>query len=380
MAEGGYKKMPCPVPTKTPMQGSEMQYNLSLDRNKYKVACRFLLQKAVQQLIFSRFPDLRNSNFCKCSTVHLGDFVAIKRNPETQRAYYHGVVTCSSPLLCPVCSPRIMGYRSGEIMHGVHEWLSRSEENTCYLLTFTLQHSLADSLVDLLSLFADARQIFWRNGSVRRLLSLAGSVGRITSTEIQFSSENGWHPHQHALLFCRKSAFDVEFLRSVWVSALEFVGLSGIGRVAFDLIEARSAAQYLTKLSHEVALGALKEGRGHGHYSIVQMMQEVFIGEAWAFDRFAELFDSMRGLHCLTWSRGLKKSLGISDVSDSDITLNSADASQLIDYLTMTKKVFSAFSPAQKGILLDAVAADRRDEVVKLFASVGAGGFADDCV
>lgn len=370
MAEGGYKKIPCPVPSKTPMQGSVKQYNVSLDQDKCKVIFRFILQKSIQQLISSKFPGLRNKDFCKCSRVHLGDLVTVKRNPVTERAYYHGVISCANPLLCPVCSPRIMGFRSGEIMQGVHEWLSRSENNTCYLLTFTLRHSLADSLQQLLSLFADARQIFWRNGSVRRLLSSSGGVGRITSTEIQFSLDHGWHPHQHVLLFCKKSDFDVDFLRSVWVSALESVGLSGIGKIAFDLVEARSAGQYLTKLSHEVALGGLKQERGCGHYSIVQLMQEVFLAESWACDCFAELFYAIRGLHSLTWSKGLKKELGVIEVSDSDISENRADSSDLVDYMTLADSVFCLLTPAQKGLLLDAVAQDQRDVLDKILEKI----------
>lgn len=371
MAEGDYKKIPCPVPVKTPQQGSEMQYNVSLDQNKCKVVFRFILQKDIQQLIASRFPGLRNKDFCKCSRVHLGDLVTVKRNPSTERAYYHGVVTCASPLLCPVCSPRIMGYRSGEIVRAVHEWLSRSENNTCYLLTFTLRHSLDASLDHLLSLFAEARRIFWANGSVKRLLSSSGSAGRITATEIQFSSENGWHPHQHILLFCRKSNFDDNFFRSVWVDSLASVGLSGIGKYAFDMFENPNAGPYLTKLSHEVALGSLKEGRGQGHYSIVQLMQEVFSGEGWACDRFAELFYAIRGLHSLTWSKGLKKELGVIEVSDSDIAENRADSSALHDYFCIADSCFRLFSAAQKGLLLDAVAQDDRDLIKKIFASIG---------
>ena len=370
MAEGGYKKIPCPVPSKTPMQGSVKQYNVSLDQDKCKVIFRFILQKSIQQLISSRFPGLRNKDFCKCSRVHLGDLVTVKRNPVTERAYYHGVISCANPLLCPVCSPRIMGFRSGEIMQGVHEWLSRSENNTCYLLTFTLRHSLEGSLEYLLSLFAEARQIFWRNGNVRRLLSSSGCAGRITATEIQFSSENGWHPHQHILLFCRKSNFDDNFFRSVWVDSLASVGLSGIGKFAFKMFEAPNAGPYLTKLSHEVALGSLKEGRGQGHYSIVQLMQKVFSGEGWACDRFAELFYAIRGLHSLTWSKGLKKELGVVEVSDSDISENRADSSDLVDYMTLADSVFCLLTPAQKGLLLDAVAQDRRDVLDKILEKI----------
>ena len=216
---------------------------------------RFKLQHYAQNKLLERETIRVNSNFAKCHRATFGSITSLMRNPESSRAYYNGVVTCANAFLCPVCSPRIMGVQGGEIGKAVKQWLARDSRNTCYMLTFTFSHSISDSLSGLLSAFKNALVRFWATGSIKRLLVASGRVGRITATEIQYSRKNGWHPHQHVLLFCRVADFDQAKLAGFWLGALESSGLSGLSDIAFDLVEARSCETYLTKISSEMALG-----------------------------------------------------------------------------------------------------------------------------
>ena len=332
---------------------------------------RFKLQAIAKKLIRSRLDGFENKNYCKCHSTTRSALVSLRRNPETFRAYYDGVITCATSMLCPVCSPRIMGTRSAEIRTAVHSWLAGASENTCYLITLTVRHCLTDSLVKLLSLFKKAREAFWRHGTLKRLLQDSGRVGRITATEIQYGINNGWHPHQHILLFCRKTDFQLDVLRSIWLAALASVGLSGVGDIAFDLIEARSCDSYLTKLSSEMVLGALKDGRLLGHYSPFQLLEEFASGSAWAGDRFLELFASARQIHPLVWSRGLKARFGIGEVSDQQITDNKADASSLVDFLWMQDKGFKILTPELRAALRNAAAVGDWDKACCLLDGAG---------
>lgn len=340
------------------------QNNITLPQNPEKVKsesdffqycantyCRFLLQDIAQKIIAEIFPKLKKSNYCKCHKVTRSAVIDLKRNPETLRAYYNGICTCATPLLCPVCSPRIMGYRAAEIRKAVHLWLAEDENNTCYLITLTLRHSLKDNLVYLLEIFAKARKYFWGHRTVKKLFKQSDRAGRITATEINFSITNGWHPHQHILLFCKKTVFDIEVLRNIWLNALSSVGISGIGSIAFDLIEARSADQYLTKISSEMVLGSLKDGRKYGNYSPFQLLAEVTEKSDWARDRFAELFQAARKIHPLVWSKGLKARFGIGEVSDQEISDNKADKSKLLKFLSILDDGFKKLTYTEKAAL-----------------------------
>ena len=239
------KKLPCSGRSTIEQGISKVQDTISQDTIKVKsemdilqyfcnTLTRFNLQDKAQSAISKIFPDLKHKNYCKCHNTVRGSIVDLKRNPETQRAYYHGICTCATPMLCPVCSPRIMGYRAAEIRHAVHSWLAENPLNTCYMITLTLRHSLHDMLGYLLDLFATARKYFWGHRTVKKLLKQSDLIGRITSTEINFSLKNGWHPHQHILLYCKKTDFDKETLCNIWLAALHSVGLSGRPRRVFS--------------------------------------------------------------------------------------------------------------------------------------------------
>lgn len=337
---------------------------------------RFKLQHYAQNKLLERETIRVNSNFAKCHRATFGSITSLMRNPESSRAYYNGVVTCANAFLCPVCSPRIMGVRGGEIGKAVKQWLARDSRNTCYMLTFTFSHSISDSLSGLLSAFKNALVRFWATGSIKRLLVASGRVGRITATEIQYSRKNGWHPHQHVLLFCRVADFDQAKLVGFWLGALESSGLSGLSDIAFDLVEARSCETYLTKISSEMALGNLKQDRGSGHFSPMQLLAEAADGADWAADRFCELFRATRGIHSLCWSRGLKAYFGIGDVSDLAITEGAAQP-ELRKFMDIVAEGFRKLSTAEKALLRNYAAMNDYDRASALLSKLSIEFFKD---
>lgn len=283
----------------------------------------FLKLALSQSSLSNYFPSIS-----KCHSSTIGSIVSLVRNPESKRAYYNHVETCGNVLCCPLCSARIMGRRRTEIENAVKSWFDSDPFNTCFMLTFTASHCLHLSLSDFLVRFKTALKMFWKDGRIVRFLSSASRFGRITAMEFQYGLKNGWHPHQHVLLFCRRCVLDVDLFRTVWLSCLLAVGLSAIAEIGLVITDGHDpsiSGSYLSKIGMEMAFSNLKRGRGAGHYSPMQLLFEAASGEVWAKDRFLELLTTSRGVHVLQWSRGLKSRFGICDVSDHDIAAGQAD-------------------------------------------------------
>lgn len=342
----------------------------SFEKYRISVFNGYFLQVYARKLVHEIFPFRDNINYCKCGIIPVSAFVSVFRHSEFRRASFNGVVTCANPFLCPVCAPRIMGRRSSEIKQAVHQWLSESEENTCYLLTLTFRHSINDSLRSMFSNMKMALKSFWSDRSIKAMFSDAGRIGRVTAFEITFSSVSGWHPHEHILIFCKKFNFDHSVLNERWKNALKRSKLSGLSGIALDLIEARSCDKYLQKISAEMALSNCKQGRGSGSFSPFQLLAAYADGQSWAGDRFKELFKvySQSHLHPLQWSRGLKSRFGIVDVSDSDIVENRVDP--LVLWSMIPSPIYRKLSAYDKAFLRICAAIGDKDRFVLYFSRI----------
>lgn len=338
---------------------SRRSQNVKFDLEKlreyqYNSYTSYRMLAVIQSLILeaSLFTRFRSLGACNSSTI--SSIVSIVRNPDNFHAYYNNVVSCGNAFCCPVCAPRIMSKRRTEIENAVYAWFSWDALNTCFMLTFTASHSINFSLADFLVRFKTALQMFWRDGRIKRFLSSASRVGRITATEIQYGSANGWHPHQHVLLFCRRCSIDIDLLRTVWLSCLAAVGLSAsveIGLVVTDGHDPSIAGAYLSKIGMEMAFSNLKQGRGRDHFSPMQLIFNAASGEEWAAERFLEVLNVSRGLHSLQWSRGLKASFGIGEVSDQEVAAGVAET-ETVPFIHLLADDFrDKFSYTEKALL-----------------------------
>lgn len=315
----------------------------------------YRLQYSAQKIVKELYPMRKNFNFCKCGKVTISELVELKRNPEYSRAYYNGVATCQHPALCPVCSARIMSFRASEIAFAVHSHLS-DPDNTCYLLTLTFKHSLDDSLDSSISSMKKALKKFWEDRLVIKSFSACGRVGRITSFEINYSRDYGWHPHEHILIFGKKMDADLKktekTLSKRWLYFLNKSGLEGLSGIALDLVEARSCDKYLQKISSEMALLNTKQGRGAKNFTPFQILEECYLGSKWAVKVFEELFKTTFGkVKWLTWSRGLKDHFAINEVSDADIVTNKADKSNLQLFADIPAPVYRQLTFQDRAVL-----------------------------
>jgi hypothetical protein len=84
------------------------------------------------------------------------------------------------------------------------------------MLTLTVPHSRDNSLEDTLSKLSKAKSKLFKDG-----LALQNE-GHITSLEVKYSSENGWHPHLHLIVITDKKYSEHEMKGTLGVNPKNF--------------------------------------------------------------------------------------------------------------------------------------------------------------
>jgi hypothetical protein len=292
-------------------------------------ANRYSLQKQSQEILLKlgaiRAPRLgpdglyvTGSRYYSCRRYPIASKVGIFKG-KTGRAYYSGLASCASVWSCPVCAPVIAGKRANEVRTAIYK--QKKADGDILHLVKTFRHNRKMSLKESLKLFGLAREAFFRRGDVRRFLSSIGCIGRVSSVEITWSFDNGWHPHIHILLFVKRGidmAGAEAFFSSAWCASLKKVGLSGLRDVACKLQDGKETADYLTKMALEMTMSNVKQGRSSDSYSPFQLLAESKENYSAAL-LWKEFFEATRGRHPLTWSKNLKEHFGISEKSDDEI-------------------------------------------------------------
>lgn len=241
--------------------------------------------KAVLGRDFDPFGQVDREPVYRVMTCHqnLSADVEIWRDSKAKgRALFHHVVKCGDFWRCPVCSHRITMGRRAEIAE-IYNQVAGPGKGVGYLVTFTVPHSRADRLDDLLRQMLHARERLGEGAWGKRLTRPAGKtaktqdrlgdiyVGRMRTLEITWSAANGWHPHLHEMWVfegeipaSRQGLF--ERLPEAWADACEDWWLRRPGANGVDLRRIYSNAEYLAKFGGESrSWGAEYElAAGHG--------------------------------------------------------------------------------------------------------------------
>lgn len=134
-------------------------------------------------------------------------------NEERARLAIHGVHTCKSPL-CPLCASKWQRTRSDEISQAIDRW-----DGEVFFITETMKHNRKMSLSLQHRLLTAAWGSMW-SGSAGRAAAdeLGGKPESIRAHDRTWSSERGWHPHLHSLLFVRNVDVDTAALARMFDS------------------------------------------------------------------------------------------------------------------------------------------------------------------
>ncbi len=312
---------------------------------------RFALRRLVADMLRAIGYKHRVSG-CMSRLVDASQGVDVWRSLESGRASFGGVQVCGSVWACPVCSAKITERRVSELRAAIaaHE----AAGGVLCFVTYTLAHSIAQPLAEVLGMLKTARSLMSANRAYKGIIKALGGLGNVVATEVTLGA-SGWHPHFHVLLFVSKlGATGADLYRvhlglfSAWRRACEQAAIPDEclprwrvvkgGRVHhpgcdFKVVGSdagREIADYLASglaktagdwdIAAEVARSGTKRARGGSYHPLDLAREFGLTGDVWCAARFAEYLEAFSAgrIAQLRWSRGLKRHFDLSEISDQN--------------------------------------------------------------
>jgi hypothetical protein len=273
---------------------------------------------------------------CGCMRTRLaGGPVPVVQHPEFSSVSYGGLMTCTSPWVCPVCGARISMRRQQEIETGSGNW--RGKGGGFLLATFTLRHSRESTLAEVLGTLNEGHRRVRAGRIWERLVACFGLVGSITSREITVGAANGWHPHLHGLWFLKKpllpqevAAFS-EAMSERWIKSLQRIGGDATKKNGFNLVSVnttnddafKEGTDYVIKQGSqwsavdEVVGGGVKQAK-RGNRSIAELLKDAGYGDADAACLYREYAACTKRRNLVVWTPGLRALCAVEEEEKTD--------------------------------------------------------------
>lgn len=282
--------------------------------------------------------------WCMHKIQHDKNNVILCGSESQHKAHLRNVAMCSSVWTCPACSSRITERRREE--------LKRALENKRFmpvLVTLTFQHSRDDELAALINTLRDAFRKLKSGRAWMEMREKYSIRAYVTSLEITFGLENGWHPHLHMLMFLEMSRDDFKHddfkneLMKRYSALLEKHGAYASENYGIDVRSGNAgAAEYVSKWSLELEMtkAPVKLGRGE-HFTPFQLLAMSRDGNEYAGMLFRDYAKAMAGRRQLTWSQHAREILELGEeLTDEEITetpeLEPDDTKELMSFTKST--------------------------------------------
>ncbi len=279
----------------------------------------------------------------------------------TSTGGFAGLQTCGSVWSCPVCSAKVLAERQSEVEAAVSGWSGRVA-----FMTFTVRHTRDDSLDDVWNAVTAAHHRMTTGGTYQaqkrrfgvattRVVQSGARRGQTVATsvlpwlrvvECTHGDANGWHVHQHMLVFLPAGTTDDELadlyasMHARWSLGAAEAGLDGalMVNVAKFVDGSASIGSYVTKNTYtpaqtaalEVARGDLKSGR-LGNRSAMQILRDL-VEHSRSRDRMLwhDFERVSAGRRQMTWSVGARDVLGLG-VERDDETIAADEVGTTLD-------------------------------------------------
>lgn len=302
-----------------------------------------------------------------------------------KRAHYGHLFICGSPWMCPICSAKISERRRVELTQAIE-----NSDLHFALASFTLQHSIKDSLKNSLDALLHARHILksgrpWQN--FKREFEIVGTISSLETTY----GVNGHHPHSHNLLVARRplDARAVhECLYPLYQAALLERDRSATSKRGLDVRTAQSdVALYVAKfghepknpkrpfgwtIEHELTKSVSKMSRGDQGFTPLDLLQAFMMGDQRAGKVWQEYAAAFKGRHQLQWSKGLRAILGLGKAeSDLEIAQRIEEPAILLAALSLYQWQVVLGNDA-RGELLEVASSGDVGELQKFLRDIGA--------
>ena len=318
----------------------------------------FLLQDLASKVLQKKF----RVQFCLKRKIDKNNLVNVCFNESTSKAHYGNVIRCGSVWVCPVCAKKITEHRRTELKNINTMWKNgitlyvpeKMDENFIgppihhakdvkgftYLLTLTSPHYAYQNLSLLRERMTKAKDLFFggkKNSSLFQ--KQLGKIFHVTNLEVTYG-QNGWHPHNHILIFSDKYLSIQEFTRikillaDHWSNCLSKVGIRKLvgdeKYIACDLQDGTYAEQYVSKwgIESEMTKGHLKQGRESSitPFDLLRLSEnDDLIFDKKPSDLFREFANAFKGARQLSFSRGLKRAFAINEKDDDEIMSETLD-------------------------------------------------------
>ena len=244
------------------------------------------------------------------------------------KAFYHGLMSCGLPWVCPVCAAKIAERRRVELQQAIEA--AKAKGWGIHFVTLTVPHGIGDDLHEILGKLSTALKKLSGNAPFKKAKAQTGLqiYGYIRAQEVTYGS-NGWHPHYHLLVFTQgdmHSSVVRYCYDKAWRSACVASGLPEPHQVhGCTVQDGREAAKYVSKwgLEDEMTKAHTKKAKRHG-LTPWGLLRAVLDGNApeiapepaaALFRLYAHAFKGRRQLH---WSVGLRAKLLPEQVELSD--------------------------------------------------------------
>jgi len=283
-----------------------------------KTVKKFWLQSLAKELL----PRDSRIGVCMHCLSPVASAVDVMKHTESNRAYYSGLMVCGMIWVCAVCAARITEERRQELTNAIGRM-----GFTPYLITYTLRHNRRSRLKEMTDNMQKAFRFMKSGKAWQYLTDDYGWVGSVKSLEVTYG-DNGWHPHQHELVFLDdplcKSAQNglLASLRLKWDGSLSRMGLSASWAHGVDLRATnQDVSDYVAKfghqpivtgwgLEHELTKQPVKRGKNGGR-TPTQLLADYGVGDIKAARLWQEYATAFKGKQQLVWSKGLRGILGM---------------------------------------------------------------------
>jgi hypothetical protein len=241
--------------------------------------------REVSRLLLSPFPEFRGHLSCGLPVAHEDRplEVALYHDSEGFRVAFHGIMTCGSPWICPVCSPSLAERRGEALARTLAHFMALGFRVAHAVLT--IRHTRGMPLSEVFQALSKAWRFMTKDRAFRPYWD---GLGYARGVEITLGP-NGWHPHIHLALVIppeRDPHALKEALWEAWSGAVLEVGWLPSDRAAYAyaLVESdedvHEVGRYIAKASSgwgvgpEVAGGARKSSK-------VGLSPFTLLGAAW---------------------------------------------------------------------------------------------------
>jgi len=264
--------------------------------------------------------------------------IEVHKGSSNGKAFYHGLMACGLPWVCPVCAAKISERRKQELLADIAQ--HEASGGQVALLTITTPHYLFESLKTVLERQALALKYFNKGSDVTRFNKSIGYIGSVRALEVTHGRKrqknHGWHPHYHILLFI-DSGHDLGVLRakyfSRWFRACEKAKMPTLPDFEHGtrLEDGSKAAAYASKwgLESEMTKGHIKKAN-NGETPFDFLRAYAFDDDKQAAALFREFAETFKGKRQLHWSHGLKARFDLEEKTDDELAADQDDQASIL--------------------------------------------------